>query len=201
MSGAFPASPAPNRIKLISVAPNFVSVTHSLKRQVRSRGVQRWQFNVEYAPLRRTKFMPLFAFAVAQRGQFETFTFIPVTLAKPQGIATGTPVVAGASQTGRAINTSGWTVSTTGILKAGDVLKFAGHNKVYMQTVDADSDVSGNVTLTIEPALEESPADLEAITVNNVPFTVSFTGDNQEADTAPGVDHLYGYVMTLTENP
>ncbi len=42
------------------------------------------------------------------------------------GINSGTPIIAGASQTGSSITTSGWTATQTGILKKGDIFTIAG---------------------------------------------------------------------------
>ncbi|MDY7002151.1 MAG: hypothetical protein SVS15_10280, partial [Thermodesulfobacteriota bacterium] len=137
MSGTFPTSPALAGLKITSNTPTFVSTAHSLKRQVRSRGGHRWLIEGEYPPMTRDEFAPVYAFAVAQRGQYETFTFVLPGLKTPQGSIPGTPVVDGADQTGRSIDTKGWTASQSGILKAGDYIKFNGHAKVYMVTQDA----------------------------------------------------------------
>jgi hypothetical protein len=114
------------------------------------------------------------------------------------GVATGTPLVNGASQNvtyatakdtdTQSLVTDGWTNSTTGILKAGDVITIAGVNSVnqktredtgqlatFTVTADADSGAStGPATLTIAPPIITSgpyqtvtaaPADNAAITV------------------------------------
>jgi len=197
---AFPSSPAPASLKIRSLQPTLVSTAHSLQRQVRSRGGHRWLLSATWPVLKRFEWAAFFGFAQLQRGQYCAFTFVlPGTLATPQGVATGTPLVNGASQTGRSVLTKGWTHSITGILKAGDVIKFAGHNKVYMLTADADSDGSGNAALSIEPALFVSPADSEALTVSNVPFTVAFTRDTRESDVAPGM--FFSFAADMVEVP
>jgi hypothetical protein len=114
------------------------------------------------------------------------------------GVATGTPLINGASQEvtyatakdtdSQTLITDGWTNSTTGILKAGDVFTIAGVNSVNRQTredtgdlmnfvVTADANsgaTTGPATLTIAPAIitsgpyqtvSASPADGAAITV------------------------------------
>lgn len=114
------------------------------------------------------------------------------------GVATGTPLVNGASQTStyasvkdtytQSLVTDGWTASTTGILKAGDVITIAGVFAVnpvtkatlpflrqFTVTADADSGATtGPATLTITPPIITSgafqtasaaPADNAAITV------------------------------------
>lgn len=80
------------------------------------------------------------------------------------GLCTGsTPVITNANQTGSNILTSGWTVSTT-VLKAGDIVSFAGSNSVnpvsyndtgslrsFVITQDVTSDAGGLATLPISP--------------------------------------------------
>jgi len=114
------------------------------------------------------------------------------------GVATGTPLVNGAAQVStyatvkdtmtQTLNTDGWTNSTTGILKAGDVFTIANvydvnpvtkatlpFLKQFTVTADANSGAStGPAALTIYPAIITSgayqnvsaaPADNAAITV------------------------------------
>ena len=81
-----------------------------------------------------------------------------------KGVATGTPLTNGADQVGASIITDGWTVSTVGILKKGDVITFAGTYAVnpiskqstgvlrhFVVTADVDSDAGGNATIPISP--------------------------------------------------
>jgi hypothetical protein len=72
----------------------------------------------------------------------------------------------------------GFSVSTTGVLKAGDLIKFANDNKIYMVTADADSNVSGQATVSIEPPLQDAVVDNEAVTVNKPSFTVALIQDD-----------------------
>lgn len=114
------------------------------------------------------------------------------------GVATGTPLVNGASQNTtyassgdawtQTLATDGWTNSTTGILKAGDVITIdgvysvnrrtrvsTGQLQTFVVTADADSGAStGPASLTISPPIITSgpyqtvnaaPADDAAITV------------------------------------
>lgn len=77
----------------------------------------------------------------------------------PQG---GSPTVNGAGQTGNSIITNGWTAAAAKRLSAGDVISFAGVNRVNPQsrqstgalaqwvvTADVSSDGSGNATIPI----------------------------------------------------
>lgn len=184
MSGTYPTSPAPRDVTLRSVQPTLVSTAHSLQQQVRSRGGQRWAVRLDYAALTRAQWAPLFGFAMAQRGQYESFQLVLPVFAVPQGTWAGTPAVAGAGQSGRSVALDGFTAGAT--VKAGDLCQFAGHAKVYMATADATADGAGALTLAIEPALMATPADDAAVTSSDVAFTVAFATDLREAAMVPG---------------
>ncbi|MCP4545951.1 MAG: hypothetical protein GY835_05735 [bacterium] len=190
----FPATPKVATITIKSFEPNLVSITHSLKRQVRSRGGHLWQLDLGWRPQLRATFAPIAAFAVRMRGQYGVFDYVPPNVA-PLGIATGAPTIDGTGQSGRELETEGWTPTTTGILKAGDYLKIAGHTKVYMVVEDTASDELGKATLTIEPALQAVPNDGEALTVHDVPFHVAFADDVVEISTDKAGFIAYGARM------
>lgn len=190
MSGAYPTTPVADSIKITSIAPTLTSVTHSLKRQARSRGGQRWLMDISYPPLSRADFAPIWAFAQKQQGQYGTFTYQPPIYKDTSGTATGTLLVNNAA--GYAAGSS--TIASdglTGTLKAGDFIKFASHDKVYTLTDD------GSTSLSIEPALLESVADNEAITYNDVPFTMAFDNDMQEMSVSVG--GFVSYKISLVE--
>ena len=118
------------------------------------------------------------------------------------GIGSGSPLVNGASQNvtyaaskdtnSQTIITDGWTNSTTAIVKAGDVLKFAGcfavnpvtkatlsHLKEFVVLADANSGSStGPATITISPAMIISGAfqNASAVPLNNAAITLKGTG-------------------------
>lgn len=118
------------------------------------------------------------------------------------GVATGTPLVNGAAQVStyatvkdtmtQTLNTDGWTNSTNGILKAGDVFTIANvydvnpvtkatlpFLKQFTVTADADSGAStGPAALTIYPAIITSGAyqNVSAAPADNAAITVVGTG-------------------------
>lgn len=88
----------------------------------------------------------------------------------PIGVATGTPQANGAQAANATapsgtVTTKGWTISITNILGAGDIISFAGHSQRYFVQAAANSDGSGNATLTLSPGLQAAVANGEAITV------------------------------------
>ena len=196
MSGTLPTSPAFKSLSITSVQPTLISKAISGRRQARQIGGQYWKMTVSYPPMTRAQFAPIYAFIVAQRGSFESFIVIPTVVSNPLGSAGGTPLVNGASQTGRSLVTDGWTNSTA-IFVAGDYLKLAGNDKVYMVTADATSNGSGSATISIEPALVASPANDEAIAFENIPFTVALTTGVQEFSTGTG--GLFEFDLDLEE--
>lgn len=80
----------------------------------------------------------------------------------------GTPLVNGATQSGSSIVTDGWTISTQ-VLNKGDIITFAnvfgvnpqnytstGLLQEFVVTADVTSDGSGNATIPVSPALNDS---------------------------------------------
>lgn len=198
MSGTFPSTPAPLSIEVISIEPNLVSVATNLRRQVRSRGGQRWLFKVLYPPLARADLDSIYAFSIAQRGQYEKFTWVPKTIGTTRGLTSESPVVDGAFAVGvNAATVDGLTASTSNILRAGDFFKFSGHTKVYMVTADMASDGSGDATLNFSPKLITAVADNETITTSSVPFQVAFQSDNRQFTTDRS--GYYSYELDLVE--
>jgi hypothetical protein len=174
---AFPSSPAPTAPVLVSsITPTLRSYSQSMKRQVRSRGGQRWGVRLVWPPMLIATFAPMKAFLATLRGGFNTCTYVlPSPQDVPLGTWAGSPAVDGASQTGRAIALKGFTAGAT--VKAGDFLKFS-DSKIYMATADGTASGAGKIaSQAIEPALIVSPADGETITATSVPFQMEMVGD------------------------
>jgi hypothetical protein len=85
------------------------------------------------------------------------------------GAYAGTPLAnAVTAQTGASIVTDGWTASITGLLKAGDVITFAGVYEInpqtyestgrlqqFVVTADVNSDGTGSATIPISPSIND----------------------------------------------
>lgn len=194
----YPTSPGFRSYTLTSNQPSLVSYSQNGKKQSRLIGGHKWRIRGTYSPMSRDEFMPIYAFLMSQKAQYSSFTLkAPNDLATPRGVATGSPVVDGAGQTGNSLNTTGWTAGQTGIMKAGDVFTIAGDTKVYMVISDANSDGSGNATLSIEPTLLESPSNSSVITVDDCEFTVSFAGTDLEYDA--NAPYIYSFTVDFYE--
>lgn len=172
MAGTYPTTPEFQAVNLKSTHNNLKSTTISGRVQVRTIGGQKWEFSAKYNPMTRAEFQPVFAFVTSQQGSLGTFTIVPPVVGSTSGTATGTALVNGATGVGA---TSVPVDGFTGTIKAGDFIKF-GHTKVYMVTADIDG--AGNIS--IEPALVTAVSDNEAMTYNDVAFTMRLRNDVQQ---------------------
>ena len=173
MSGQFPTDPNFRSLNFKDNRPTLVNQTLSGRKQVRQIGSQYFSFTVQMPPLQQEKAQEVFAFLQKQKGSFEDFTIVAPLDNLGAGKSETDIQVVGAHTSGDAsIALDGFTASQTGALKAGDIIKFANHSKVYMVQSDIDSDGSGALTVLISPNLVASLADNEAVTVNKPSFTV-----------------------------
>lgn len=197
MSGVFPISTAKfESLGIKSIQNTIISKTVSGKKLARQIDGQRWGFTARVITAKRSDvYGDLMAFIVKQRSGKENFTIIPPEVENARGTASGIPH--GTASAGDTSITLGGT--GTGTLKAGDMIKFANHDKVYMVVAD-QSDISTG-TLTIEPPLTTAVSSSN-ITFDNVPFTVHLTNDVQEFGVA-GADKdgnaLYQFEFDVEE--
>lgn len=175
MAGAFPISTAQFKtLGIKSIQNTIISKSVSGKKLARQIDGQRWAFTIDIITAKRSDvYGELMAFIVKQRSGKENFTIVPPEIENARGTASGTPNgTASAGATSITLAGTG-----TGTLKAGDFIKFANHDKVYMVVSD-QSDISTG-TLTIEPPLTTAITNSD-IQYDDVPFTVHLTNDIQE---------------------
>jgi len=175
MAGVFPISNSQfQTLGIRSIQKTLLSKSASGKRFARQIDGQRFAFTANIITAKRNDvYGELMAFIMKQRSSKETFTIIPPEISNARGTASGTPNgTASAGATSITLGGSG-----TGTLKAGDYIKFANHDKVYM-VVEDQSDISTG-TLTIEPPLREAVSSSD-ISYDNVPFTVYLVNEMQE---------------------
>jgi hypothetical protein len=182
MSGSFPiSSSAFSTMGIKSIQNTIVSKTQSGKHLSRQIDGQRFAFTAKIITAKRSDvYGELMAFIMKQRSQKEHFTIIPPELEDARGVETGTLAVNGSHTAGdTTIAIDGFASDTANRLRQGDFIKFNGHTKIYMVVADVTSS-SGAATVTIEPPLISALADDEAVSYDNIPFTVHLTNDVQE---------------------
>ena len=160
---AFPSiTPNASSIELVSNTATFLSPVSGAIQSI-DRGGERWVINLQYRSLTGTEKAEMTAFLARLNGQQHRFT-LQNHAENNLGAFGGTPLVAGASQTGLTLNIDGCSLTITDWMKAGDW--FSVNGELKMATVDANSDGAGLATLTFIPRLRASPA-------NNDPITTS----------------------------
>ena len=141
-------------------------------------GGSRWNATYSLPAMNRLRAANWLAFFMLLEGSANTFNAFDPDKKTPRGVATGTPLVNTASQTGSSLITDGWTASKT-VLKAGDM--FSVNSELKMVTADCLSDGSGNATISFKPALRSSPADNAPITTTQPTCTMILSDDMQAA--------------------
>ena len=182
MSGAFPISSSKfETMGFKSIQNTIISKSDSGKRLARQVDGQRWGFTVSIITGTRSGvYGELMAFIVKQRSGKETFTIVPPELEDARGSETGSVLVNGNQSAGdTTIAMDAFAGDGAGRFKAGDLIKFASHTKVYMVVSDVTSS-SNAATVTIEPPLVADIADDSAVTYDDVAITVYLTSDIQE---------------------
>ncbi len=202
MIGAYPLAFRPEEVKLRGWSPTLVSVPHSLKSNRRSRGSHRWAPTLVYGACLRDEYAPIVGFVDELRGQFETCTIVlPGWAEAPRGVVAGAPLVNGAHAKGaQQVNVDGLALGTNNVWRAGDLVKFANHAKLYEVTRDANSNGAGQAALTLNCPLQAALADNEGITYANVPMTVRLVADTFDRAIRGGL-LCRGFEVALIEEP
>ncbi len=148
-------TPATNTFELVSNTRTYQSpLTNAV--QTASRKGSLWKASMQFNNLSGDDRKVMQAFLVKLNGQQHRFTLQDHSHT-PRGAGGGTLRVNGASQSGTTLVCDGATASVTNYLRAGDYISF--NNELHMVVVDADSDASTNVTLSIAPPIRKTPAD------------------------------------------
>lgn len=148
-------------------------VNKAVQRMERSGAL--WMFTGTLPAMKRDDAMLWKAWFLKLKGRVHTFSAYDPECAQPRGVATGAPLVKGAGQTGNTLLIDGCTASTFGWLRFGDYFSVNGELKQLV--LDADTNGSGETTLTFEPPLRASPADNTAIVTDKPTCTMILMDD------------------------
>lgn len=194
---AFPSvTPSTTEIELISNTAAFLS-PFSGAIQTLDRGGERWQVTMSFLTLSGSDRSTLIGFLGKLNGQQHRVT-LP-NHAEPQlGVLTGTPLVAGAGQTGTSLNIDGCTAGQTGWIKAGDW--FSVNGELKMCVADANSDGGGNVTVSFIPRLRAAPADNAPLTVALGTGTFVLASNSIKWSNRPGPTHFSDLSVQFIED-
>lgn len=190
----FPSSPKPSGMSWRLVQPAQQNMSEwTGARQVLASGRGWWECSVTLPPIvGEAAVNPWRAFFGLARGAANDFQ-VPVNEIA-QSSSTATPLVNGAGQTGRSLNTDGWPNSTA-VLSAGQFVTIG--NQLLQLTADVTSNGSGQATLSFEPAIRVSPADNAAIEYKN-PYALMYFVENPGYSVEPGL--IYTLSLNLRES-
>ena len=176
MSGQFPTDPNFRSLVFTDNRPILLNQTLSGKKSARQIGAQYFSFTVQMPPVDQLKAQEIFAFLSKQKGGYENFTIAAPLNNKGNSHSETDIVVNGATSAGAsAVPMDGFS-HTNHALRAGDLIKFAGHSKVYM-VQDEVTASGGSATVNIQPNLVANVADNEAVTTNKPLFNVYLAND------------------------
>jgi len=150
---AFPTTIPFNALNFRSITPTIINRSLSgIENRTQVAG-QYWTFTARFSTLTEEKRKELLGYLMSLRGNLNTDTIaLPEPLNDSSGNYTGN--ITNVSGSAGALScTASVTSNSTLILKAGDIIKFGNHNKVYMVTSNATSNGSGAVTINFFPAL------------------------------------------------
>lgn len=136
----------------------------------------KWFVSYTLPPMVRADAEEWLAFLIKLRGMSGRFYGYDPSARTPRGVATGTPLVNGASQTGTSLATDGWTINTTNIMRIGDYFQVGTELKKIV--ANASSNGTGQATLTFEPPIRNAPADNAAIIVTNPVCVMRLSSDS-----------------------
>jgi hypothetical protein len=181
---AFPSiTPTTNTFELVANTRTFQSpLTNAV--QTSSRKGSLWKASLQFNNLSGDDRQEMQAFLVKLNGQQHRFTLHDHSYTR-RGAGGGTLVINGASQSGTALVCDGATANVNNYLRAGDYISF--NNELHMVVVDANSDASGNVTLSIAPPIRKTPADNTLVDYLTPVSGVFMLAGPASWDTQPGI--------------
>lgn len=180
----FPSiTPTTNTFELVSNTRTYQSpLTNAV--QTASRKGSLWKASLQFNNLSGDDRKVMQAFLVKLNGQQHRFTLQDHSHTL-RGAGGGTLSVNGASQSGTTLVCDGATASVNNYLRAGDYISF--NNELHMVVVDANSDASGNVSLSIAPPIRKTPADNTIVDYTVPVVGVFMLAGPASWDTQPGI--------------
>jgi hypothetical protein len=161
-------------LELSSNTPTIVTTSISGLEQRSQVRTQYFNFTASFQNLSDAERREIMGFLMSKRGSLTPFSIdLPSPFNNSTGAYTGTiTVTVGAAG---ATSVTATVASNVVIVKAGDFIKFSGHNKLYMVTADATAS-AGTVSISLFPALRTSAVS-NTITHKTVPMYVRCSTD------------------------
>lgn len=181
---AFPSiTPTKNTFELVANTRTFQSpLTNAI--QTSSRKGSLWKASLQFTNLSGDDRREMQAFVVKLNGQQHRFTLHDHSYTR-RGAGGGTLLINGGTQSGTSLVCDGATASVNNYLRAGDYISF--NNELHMVIADANSDSSGNITLSIAPPIRKTAADNTVVDYLTPVSGVFMLAGPASWDTQPGI--------------
>jgi len=181
--GNWPTTVGFRAVNFKAIADTKQTISQSGRRVRVSVAGTRFQATLQYPNVSITQFRAIQAVATRAEGALNSFDIILPNVSDNQSGTSGTTaLVSGTNAAGSSSVNITTNKNSTTILSAGDVIRFPGHNKVYMATANVTTDGSGAATVNITPNLMEAEVGdgSSAVTLDDVPFRMTLNGDIQQ---------------------
>ena len=180
--GTFPSDPGFSAAGFKMNAPTKQTTTQSGRLTRVATATTLWTGTLVFPPMTLLEFRPIQAFIALTQGGLNEFDVViqNVSLSTSPNRDTAVCTVNGSHTVGDTTIAINSNINSGNVIKAGDVVRFAGHTKVYMATSDINTTASGQGTLNIQPALLENVSSGASITSHNTPFRMILANDTQE---------------------
>jgi len=198
--GNWPSTIGFRTVNFRAVSSTKQTTTQSGRRIRVSTAGTRFSTTIQYPRMALANFKPIQAVATRLEGPLNSFDItLPSVSENQSGVTSIIATVDGTNAAGSSSVNIATNKNSQTIMKAGDVIRFPSHNKVYMLTADATTDGTGDVAVAITPNLIEAVNDdgSSTVTVDDVPFRMTLTGDIQEYKYA--TDGTVSYEIDIIE--
>lgn len=143
-----------------------------------------WAASFDYSHARGDDYRALVLWLERMRGRAGRCRIGHPDHTRPRGTGGGSPVVAGAGQTGATLAISGGPASVSGWLAQFDMIEADGY--LYRVTATVNTDGSGNASVPVHPPLRGSPANAAAVVLTNPAARMMLTAETAGTDFSPG---------------
>lgn len=159
----------------------------------------RWAGTLTWSRIPIHEWRVLSAFINALHGRAGRFLYTHPLCDRRATASIGTPLVAGANQTGPWLDVDGFPSAVATVMKAGDWFSYedsAGRARLHQVTSDIVTDSSGNATLAITPPLRAAPPDNAPLELS-APLAVWMLASDDQGEAAVNGADAYKGTITL----
>ena len=181
-----------NQVVLEHRQPSIINQSLSGKRDVLIREASYWMIDFSSRNYAYDDIRSVHAFLNSLDGMYMPFDLVLPEISYKKGaaeVANGYSNVEVSSVIGsKTILLRRLKANVSKSFKAGDLIRFANHSKVYQIVEDADSTSSGMATIKLHTALQNNQIGSGTIAfIDSVPFTVQLERDAQSISLSPGL--------------